>query len=155
MVESAGADSSLHQWMYFQFHGDTSCTSYIDYVHGVRVNECHTDSTFLKLWKNVNDAIVSSYRMRVKERDDVNGELQHMWMETYMTADCSDKGMVDVGLGGKGWNATDTCHDIVDALTPLGRFGHSVVLHVVEDTKTPEVMVNQFMLPLMTHLSKK
>jgi hypothetical protein len=68
----------------------------------MRVNECQTDPTFLMFWSNISDVnpIASSYRMRVNSTDDEERG-RYMWMEKYETSDCSDQGVMDVGLDGE------------------------------------------------------
>jgi hypothetical protein len=161
-----------YQWLYFQFHSDRHCESIIDYVHGVRVNECQRDPTFYLFWTNSSEfstVSLGSYRVMINQTTDndknddesVNSSVllgvppifggvtsEKTWtmsVERYQTNDCSGEAEIELQEGTivDEWDTTDQCYQIADAQISLRRYGRSVVLHVAEGTKTPQIIGNQ------------
>lgn len=155
------------QWLYFQFHSDSYCSSFIDYVHGVRVNECQRDPMFYAFWTNSSDfnTDVGSYRVKVEETvmatdDDISvvdgpitlgllpvygAGVEKTWtvsMVHYQTSDCTGEAEFEIGENAviDGWQTTDECFHITNIRSSLRRYGRSVVLDVAEGSKTPQII---------------
>ncbi len=145
-----------YQWAFFQFHSDEMCTSFIDYVHGVRLGECQSDKRFLLFWNNVSTPFAASssvsYRLFGNNSDSASTFMSIVWMETYESDDCS--GTMTQSMA---W-ITDICEKTLPD-TVFGRYGRTVMLKVIEDYQSPQIIRSQTLsnelLIIMKHHNRR
>jgi hypothetical protein len=149
-----------HEWIYFQFHslneGDDAadCTTLIDYVHGIRLNECQDDLEFLAMW-NSSDETTGAYLARYTSTMEQEGQeakqepgLGLVWLEKFVSLTDCKQNLQNVEIATEieidmRWELNNCTID--DGEGHMGIFGtmRSVRLQYVKNTTTPSVIAHQ------------
>jgi hypothetical protein len=125
---------SPSQWVYFQFHSDTECLSLIEYVHGVKVDECQSDKKFLNFW-NSSDQVTISYKVKVLEDMTTAGGFPLFWLEKYPEENCKSMPEIDIGS----LSDFGLCSTIVQDLLPMK---YSMMLGRAFNLETPSAILH-------------